>query len=71
MMEEILDNFDSILIPKVESPKDLEVIDSFLDRKQNTSTKLHATIESAKGLVNLKQICESSSRLESLVVSNI
>lgn len=68
MLQHVLDNIDSILIPKVETPKDIVVIDEFLKSNENYNVKLLATIESSKGLVNLKEICQSSQKLDALVV---
>jgi len=60
---------DAILIPKVEIPAHIELLSTFLDRfgRNATNIKLLASIESAKSIANLKEICQCSPRLDALI----
>ena len=61
-----------IVVPKVESPHDLKLLDSILEHLERTrglephSISLIATIESAQGVRNVEAIAGSSSRLRCL-----
>jgi len=60
---------DAILIPKVEIPAHIELLSTFLDRfgRKAINIKLLASIESAKAIVNLREICQCSARLDALI----
>lgn len=64
---------DAIVLPKVESPSHLETLDSFLRQcGDNDNIKILAAIESARALVDLKDICKAGGpRLEALIVLNL
>jgi citrate lyase subunit beta-like protein len=62
---------DSILLPKVESAFQIQFVTSFLENNYGARArhiKYLATIESARGLVNLKEICQADPRLDALIV---
>jgi citrate lyase subunit beta/citryl-CoA lyase len=65
--------FDSIIVPKIESPEQVKELDSrlfILEKKYSldiNSTKLQVQIESAKGFASVFEIASSSSRIISLV----
>jgi len=68
---------DAIVLPKVETPKDITDLYEFLDScgPYGKRVKVLAAIESAKGLVNLTRICETAqstnqSRLEALIFAS-
>lgn len=63
---------DLIVIPKVNRPEDVYVVDTLLTQiergiGQDRHIRLEAQIETAKGLVNCEAIAESSDRLISLI----
>jgi citrate lyase beta subunit len=61
---------DAIVVPKVESAEHLGIISRFLDDCKDKKVKLLAAIESAKAVVDLKEICKGGgSRLDALIVS--
>ncbi|KAJ3108163.1 histone deacetylase [Phlyctochytrium planicorne] len=65
-------NIESILIPKVNSPEDIEFVESAIASKINqnpnlANVKLLASIESALGMVNVEKIATSSPRVDTLV----
>eukprot|EP01120_Amphizonella_sp_Union-15-10_P013721 TRINITY_DN6449_c0_g1_i2.p1 TRINITY_DN6449_c0_g1~~TRINITY_DN6449_c0_g1_i2.p1 ORF type:complete len:323 (-),score=54.91 TRINITY_DN6449_c0_g1_i2:144-1112(-) len=69
-IKSVLDRVDAIFIPKVETASQIEHIGGFLDkhsRVENFDTKIIAGIESSNGLLNLREICNSSPRLDALV----
>lgn len=76
-VEFLLDNFgnsfNSLVVPKVESPEEVEELDSRLlkleskNSLERSSVKLQLQIESAKGLVLANKIAASSDRILSLI----
>lgn len=64
---------DGYVIPKVESPEDLQQVSDFLTKAEQEngwligSIRLLALIETAKGILHLPQIVQASSRLEALM----
>ena len=65
----------SIMIPKVEKPSDIEQIEIYIDKleeenKISRNIGLILTIETAKGLVNIDQICQNSRRIEGLFLGS-
>lgn len=63
----------TIVVPKVESPGDLQFVDRLLDGAERAagapcSLRTHALIESARGLAAVGQIAACSERLAGLVV---
>jgi len=74
-LEPVLQQIDGILIPKVESPDDVNLVANYLEKKGRKDGSepqvIIAQIESAKALVELRQICSNSSpRLDALVYSS-
>lgn len=57
---------DVLVLPKVESPADVEAAVALLDRL-GADVALEVQIESARGLLNVEQIAASSPRLEALI----
>ena len=66
----VLSSLDAILLPKTESVDDVKLIDDFLTQAgdKNGRIKVLAAIESAASLLSLKEICESSARIDALIV---
>ena len=66
---------DSIRIPKVESAKDVHIIEEAVKAAEKEferpegSTLLMAAIESTKGMINCYEICQSSERLFGVALS--
>lgn len=64
----------AIVIPKVEDAATLQYVDGFLEAFETQSVlelgtiRLMAIIETARSFVNLKDICEATSRLDALVL---
>jgi citrate lyase subunit beta-like protein len=66
----VISRVDSILLSKVETLDELREVDSFLTKHDPTKRiKFLAAVESAKGILNLKEICESP-RLEALIFAS-
>ena len=62
-------SLQSIVIPKVESQKDIEFVCRMIDSVSSnpSSIKILASIESAKGLCNIKEIARSDERIDGLI----
>lgn len=64
---------DGIVLPKVDAPERLQWVNRHMNAVEAENGwseglfKLHATIESAQGVINLARICEANERLESLI----
>ena len=68
---EIGDRLDVIMIPKVEGPEDIHYADRLLaqlEAKAQLSRPilLHAILETARGVVNVEEICAASPRMQGL-----
>ncbi len=61
-----------LVVPKVESPAELEELDSLLDEPEERAGRepvgLQALIETAAGLVRAAEIARASARLEALII---
>jgi citrate lyase subunit beta/citryl-CoA lyase len=67
------ERLDSVIVPKVESPGDLHWAETLLSEAAPAARRerpigLQALIESAKGLRDVNEIAEASSRLETLIL---
>ena len=66
------ERLDSVIVPKAESPGDLRWADALLGEARTAQRErpigLQALIESARGLRDVNEIAEASSRLEALIL---
>jgi len=72
VLEAAGDRIDLVMIPKVASPKDVMFVDMMLTQIERTRNDgriigIEAQIETARGIVYVREIAESSMRLEALV----
>ncbi len=64
---------DGYVIPKVDTPEQIRIVSRYLDQVEEqrgwplNSIRLLVMIETAQGIVNLKEIAQASSRLDALV----
>src|SRR5690606_4416941 len=64
---------DGYVIPKVETASQIQAVSEFLNREERRygwmdgSIRLFAIVESARGIVNLKEIASSDPRLTALI----
>jgi malyl-CoA/(S)-citramalyl-CoA lyase len=68
---EVGDKLDVIMIPKVEGPEDIHYVDRLiaqLEAKAGLDRPLlvHAILETARGVVNIEEICAASPRMQGL-----
>lgn len=66
----VFDKLDTIVLPKVETVEDVAFLDNYLSTKGNDNSKrikILACIESAKAIMNLKEICQAP-RVDGLIV---
>ena len=71
LVTEIGDKLDVIMIPKVEGPEDIHYVDRLLAQLEAKAglTKpilVHAILETARGMVNIEEICGASPRMQGL-----
>ena len=71
LVGEIGDKLDVIMVPKVEGPEDIHYIDRLLaqlEAKAGLKKPLlvHAILETARGMVNIEEICAASPRMQGL-----
>ena len=71
LVGEIGDKLDVIMIPKVEGPEDIHYVDRLLAQLEARAglTKpilVHALLETARGVVNVEEICAASPRMQGL-----
>ena len=71
LVGEIGDKLDVIMVPKVEGPEDIHYIDRLLaqlEAKAGLKKPLlvHAILETARGMVNIDDICAASPRMQGL-----
>jgi citrate lyase subunit beta-like protein len=69
-----LGQLNAIVVPKVEEIEDIHFLDNFLvwnsPLERNHGVKLLVAIESAKGMLNLRQICLSSPNIAALIFAS-
>ena len=68
---EVGDKIDVIMVPKVEGPEDIHYVDRLLAQLEARAglTKpllVHAILETARGVVNVEEICAASPRMQGL-----
>ncbi|MCC7075562.1 MAG: CoA ester lyase [Acidimicrobiia bacterium] len=71
LVTEIGDRLDVIMIPKVEGPEDIHYVDRLLAQLEARAglerpILLHALLETARGVVNVEEICAASPRMQGL-----
>ncbi|CAN5469379.1 CoA ester lyase [soil metagenome] len=71
LVTEVGDRLDVIMIPKVEGPEDIHYVDRLLAQLEAKAglTKplmVHAILETARGMVNVEEICGASPRMQGL-----
>jgi citrate lyase subunit beta/citryl-CoA lyase len=72
VVEGASERLDELMLPKVESAGDVEALDKLLTQIEEvtgrTSTVgIEAQIETARGLINVEEICAASPRLETII----
>ena len=71
LVTEIGDKLDVIMIPKVEGPEDIHYVDRLLAQLEAKAglrkpLLVHAILETARGVVNIEEICGASPRMQGL-----
>jgi malyl-CoA/(S)-citramalyl-CoA lyase len=71
LVPEIGAELDVIMIPKVEGPEDIHYVDRLLAQLEaraglDRPILLHAILETARGVVNVEEICAASPRMQGL-----
>jgi malyl-CoA/(S)-citramalyl-CoA lyase len=71
LVGEIGDRLDVVMIPKVEGPEDIAYVDRLLAQLEARAgltrpLLVHAILETARGVVNVEEICGASPRMQGL-----
>jgi len=71
LVTEIGDKLDVIMIPKVEGAEDIHFVDRLLAQLEAKAgvrkpLMIHALLETARGVVNIEEICSASPRMQGL-----
>ncbi len=72
VVENSSERLDEIMLPKVQSAADVQALDILLTQIEETTGRksqvgIEPQIETARGLINVEEICAASSRLETIV----
>jgi len=72
VVENSSERLDEIMLPKVQSAADVQVLDMLLTQIEDTTGRksqvgIEPQIETARGLINVEEICAASPRLETIV----
>jgi citrate lyase subunit beta / citryl-CoA lyase len=72
VVENSSERLDEIMLPKVQSAADVQALDTLLTQIEETTGRastvgIEAQIETARGLINVEEICAASPRLETIV----
>jgi len=67
---------NEVMLPKVQQASDIVALDLLLTRSNATPAwawpyRIEAQIETARGLINVEEICAASPRLESIVFGRL
>src|SRR5213079_3071851 len=72
VVENSSERLDEIMLPKVQSAPDVNALDMLLTQIEETTGRksrvgIEPQIETARGLINVEEICAASDRLETIV----
>ena len=72
VVENASERLDEIMLPKVQSAADIQALDMLLTQIEQTTGRksqvgIEPQIETARGLINVEEICAASPRLETIV----
>jgi len=72
VVENASERLDEIMLPKVQSAADVQALDMLLTQIEETTSRksrvgIEPQIETARGLINVEEICAASPRLETIV----
>jgi citrate lyase subunit beta/citryl-CoA lyase len=72
VVENASERLDEIMLPKVQSAADIQALDMLLTQIEETTGRksqvgIEPQIETARGLINVEEICAASPRLETIV----
>ncbi len=76
VVENAGERLDEIMLPKVETPGQVEALDMLLTQIETVTGResrvgIEAQIETAKGLINVEEICAASDRLETIILGPV
>jgi citrate lyase subunit beta/citryl-CoA lyase len=76
VVEGASERLDELMLPKVESAADVHALDLLLTQIEKTTGRqsrvgIEAQIETARGLINVEEICAASDRLETIILGPV
>jgi citrate lyase subunit beta/citryl-CoA lyase len=76
IVEGASERLDELMLPKVESAADVQALDKLLTQIEKVTGRqsrvgIEAQIETARGLINVEEICAASDRLETIVLGPV
>src|SRR5947207_8264127 len=76
VVENSSERLDEIMLPKVQSAADVQALDMLLTQIEETTGRksqvgIEAQIETARGLINVEEICAASPRLETIILGPV
>src|SRR5690348_4959348 len=76
VVEKASERLDELMLPKVQSAAEVQALDMLLTQIEKVTGRqsrigIEAQIETARGLINVEQICAASDRLETIVLGPV
>ncbi len=76
VVENASERLDELMLPKVESAADVQALDRLLTQIEKTTGRtnrvgIEAQIETARGIINVEEICAASDRIETIILGPV
>ena len=76
IVEHASERLDELMLPKVQTPGEVQALDMLLTQIEKTTGRqsrvgIEAQIETARGIINVEEICAASDRLETIILGPV
>ena len=76
IVEHASERLDELMLPKVQTPGEVQALDLLLTQIEKTTGRqsrvgIEAQIETARGIINVEEICAASDRLETIILGPV
>jgi citrate lyase subunit beta / citryl-CoA lyase len=76
IVEQASERLDELMLPKVQTPGEVQALDMLLTQIEKTTGRqsrvgIEAQIETARGIINVEEICAASDRLETIILGPV
>jgi citrate lyase subunit beta / citryl-CoA lyase len=76
IVEGASERLDELMLPKVQTPGEVQALDMLLTQIEKTTGRqsrvgIEAQIETARGIINVEEICAASDRLETIILGPV